>query len=202
MISMGLKQSLVCKSIANQSNHHLYSPYKYLKSLSKLQLGWGQTSLVCCHSVRAPLLKESDVVINTSVVTLWRELFLYEGKLKMFPWVFLTLFTFWSANSKLPLKCNSKSAFTPPAQQSPWLDIHQRIPDKNGKNPNTNYNSQFKPHLSKHPCLLLFFGLLSVLAASTCISLVFWWCESGDKILLEIPSQCWTKPSQLSGLSP
>lgn len=76
--------------------YHLHSPYKYLKSLSTLQLGWGQTSLVRCHSFSAPLLKEPDVVLNTSAVTLWM--------LKMFSWVFLTLFTFCS-DSKLPLRC-------------------------------------------------------------------------------------------------
>lgn len=113
-------------------SHLLYSPYKNLKSLSTLQPGWGQTSLVRCHSLSAPLLKEPDVVMNTSVVTLWREPFLHERVLKMFAWVFLTLFTFCS-NSKLPLKWSKLTAFTPPAQQSPLSDIHQCDPDKKEK---------------------------------------------------------------------
>lgn len=95
--------------------HHPHSPYKYLKSLSTPQLGWGQTSLVGCHSLSAPLLKEPDVVINTSVVTSWRETFLHEAMLQMFSGVLLTLFTFCS-DSKLPLRCSELTAFSPAAQ--------------------------------------------------------------------------------------
>lgn len=180
-------------------SHHLHSPYKYLRSLSTLQLGWGQTSLVRCHSFRAPLLKEPDVVINTSAVTLRRELFLHERTFKMFSWVvFLTLFTFCSS-SKLPLRCSKLAAFTPPAQQS----IHRRNPDKNEKN-NTIH---FTPKNLQTPVIKIsmFSAILlpfAYLISSDLYFSCFWWCVRGYKRVLETPSQCWTKPSQLRGLSP
>lgn len=85
----------------------------------------------------------------------------------MFSLLFLTLFTFCS-QSQLPPNCSN---FTPPAQQNPLLDIHQRNPHKNGKNAiRSKESSNSKIMIDQNIKTTMFAAsvllLLSVLAAS------------------------------------